>query len=1301
MEGKESSGSTAGSLNSQTSTPNFEFDLSNYPEFDHATSLAVYSLKFREDSMKKSIEKYIKSIDPLEVVESFLRILESPNFDFILRKKLLYSFCHLHSSTLRDSFKDYLPKQQNFNNNWIIFSSIARLIVCPEKIEIQPLIKAIVDKLANSSEEIKEMLETFQNVFINGEMSFEQTEVYSKAISNLSQYLKTQENIDQSIFKLIKEFSKKVEQINLCYQLLNLIDSYDQSLIEVKNVHKTNFTYQENCILLRSTLYYALLSINNTHLGILDDAPKVVSLIHRISHLSHYVQINEIADLLNEYKACLSKIINNEPRSDEDLFKIILSYISQKEPSTCPYIKEFEDFRTARNIHLNSTKNYTTALAVHISFEKFLCLIAKEPLDPILLSVLDSMHNLWGQIALENKLFNDSTVLINFALSYPAKKVTIIEAVDSVIDSIQEMIDQDLFNTGVVDFFSRIRLMFLVFKSLYYTSSSHLATTAENFFNYFPDIFVVKDILKPPKDSNKDPILAKIVSLGTLAFQTQNLQEIFDDITYSVSSPISSKLDTIARFISKTRQFYSAFIPNGGVSPEKYDFIISPTDDTPKFVSLIESLLPLLSYNPTSSLPLAEKAFALALAVIYDPYAQRTTAEIAYKGVLSNLCYRVPNLSFRFAQAICSSLRKLSARGTVELTVEEIDDFENAYSDIIVLNDNFSPEKLETTLNKVISKAPSMSMYDGLSTFSKALNLFDRVSKTISEVSKLLEIDDKISPYLVQLTVVGTLAQTIALMMQQLTGKPMLDNMNVWPFTSNQTNLIIFNDIGDGSCFSKFADFLRENKEKVPTIQKSVFLEASRSMAQVCSVYTKSYVVNPNLGQQVSSMMAGILKKAIEAEKTGNITDFTTDAFVEQFTLLSLLEKRTVNFAVETAKTDIANFRSMLLEFYAFSTLSDTFMTFWKAMNKLPDIFRPKLDDEIEFKVLPPKPSDDNNSEVTFDFKEKLESLQKILSNHEKFDSIKDDFEFLNEKLCHVNTTTDISEIKNHMQRLQAKINTSKNRLQTQIVAVNNEIQRIQNGQMTITKKDVQNLHQNSDRIEQEINELEDELEKKQTELSNETGLVSELAEECRQMKIELQRAHQSKSDITQSLFEETTKSSTKESGSKNQSIIEYTRQIAAQNMKLRTAIKRERLAKRVPALKPSELNDSSEETQNLQNEKEKLQSEVENLEKSLSKCDEKYIEDACGFKKLEMPNEVTEFLKMAEKLRSGKSDEIQPLEFLTCLDFVEKYAFELSQSRRDMFSFLVGSDGRPQSEDDYDFDGENEEEENQQNQVV
>lgn len=1275
----------------------YDLDFSKIEDFDLASSISINSIKFRENLMNETIEKQRKYINPLKVVNSFLKLLESPNFDFLLRKKLLYSFSPLHSSTLISAFNDYIPKQQNFNQFWIVFASLARLFVSHSNIDLSLQIMALDQAITKAPEEIQEIYQTLKSVLSNSPTNSEQAKILLKAVQNFEGLLNNGE-FDPSILKCVKELKKRVEQICLSFELLELINSYDQSLIEVKNIHKSQFTYQENCKLLRSTLSYALLTINSTHMIISDKAANAISLIHRISHLSNYVQINEIADLLKQYKQALVELTTTDIRSDETQFQILDNFISQQKPSVNTYIKEYYAFKEARNKYINDNKNPGH---VHHLFEKFLSLILKENLDPIIESVLDSIHNLWGQLALEQKIIDDATSLINFATTYPNKKINMIEAVQDVIDSISEMIDEDLFNYGVIDFFSRIRLMFLVFKALYNTSASHLSNTADDFFHYFPDIFAVKDILKPPKKVEKDPILAKIAGLGTINFKPETLKEIFNEISYSISSPLSSKLDTVARFISKTRQFYTSFIPDGGVSPDKYDFIISPTNDTPIFVRLIESILPLLAFNPTSSLALAEKAFALVLAAIYHPYADRNVAKNTYNGVLKNLSFRVPDLSFRFAAAICSSLRKLSTQGKVTLTIEEIDTFESAYFDVVTLDSKASPSKLNKALNIVIEKAPTPSMYDGLTTFSKTLLLFDEVSKSMIEVAKMLEIDDKISPNLVPLTVVGTMTQTMALMFHQLTGDPLFQDMKVWPFTSNQTNLIIFSEVDDGKCFQRYADYLQENKSNVPTIPPKVLLDASRSMAQVCSVYSKSYVVDPNLTQQVSVMMSDIQKKAIEAEQTGDIASFITDAFVEQFTLLSILNKRHVNFAVITAMTDIKNFRSMLLEYYAFSTLPEKFGTMWKALQHLPEIFRPKsVDEKIEFSTKQ-NTSDEDKDDLP-SFKENLNKLKQKLEESEKIEAIKDDFDFLEKSLSQISTRADPAEIKYHHARIQARLNASKTRIETQIAAVNNEIQRIQSGQQSLTKREILSVHQNADEVEKKIGELEEELEKAQTDLSNETGAVSELAEECRSMKGELARAHAQKNDIQQSLLDEN-KSTKSDFGTKNQSILEYTRLISAQNLKLRTAIKRARLAKKVPALQAT-LSTETQDTSDLEKTLDNLKKEVSEIEQSLSKVDDNFIQEQSGVKKVFVPPEVSEFMQMTEKLRTGKIDEVQPLMFLTVLDFVEKYAFELSQSRRDMFAYLTGGEKSPsgespsvQSDMEYDFEGEPEEEENPQ----
>ena len=1248
----------------------------SFMQFNQAAAFAEYTIKsFDIDENLTSYTSAKKRTLAEDILENVYNFLRSESLAFSIKNILLADFLPVESLILQHAFLNFATESSSFADMWKIFSISVHYHLKPERKEYSTELENLGKTFTTEDE--KNSYSIFQDIFSEFENSTALCEAWENALSNFRKIaVKSEEQKTAFSF-----FSQKIQNILDEAKLINFIDKVDELINSGATIGFSQLSRSKLTKLLQKSLSFSLLFLDS-HSPLItandrDIIRKTTAIIRKIIYLSNYLPANEIMPFVVQYKQTISMIDEYAKVNDisQDL-KLIETYINSRKEEFLPNYSTFSTFMDSLNDpSVKSSKVYENFINFGSVFMRNI------PENMQISAAFDAIGKNLRTKNIQESLKEDSVIILRFYQSQIGLKKSMKESIDDVIESIDGALEEQLISENYVDFIKRLKLMFRIFRVLYESSTSHLKHTANNFFKYFPDTRGLKDCIKlldireeiknEIKELNEEPM--------TKERTKEILHSISDFASSSLDDALNNKLGKLLFFISSMRSFYSSFIGVDAVTQDKYEFILEPNDETQKYVALIESLLEILDFEATASLQLCEKTFALALVTLYKPYAAKEVAERAYEGIKNAFVFRFPNLSFRFTTGICIMLRKLAQKGTINIPIDIIDNLEKSFKGMMSLSEDATPRKLyDAALN--LKKATKLnSIFTGIILFSKALILLEKVSKSMTEVSMLLENNDTVAPALVSLTVVASSAQAVALMYQQIMGKEIVDTLSeIWPFNSKQTNLIIYSE-ADPESFRKIKLFLEKMHTEVPTLPKRTFIDAAHALIQECCVYANSLSIDPAIAKKVSLIIQKIIQISTTSVKNNDFDTFTRDTFGELYILLQLLERRPKIFSNLTAIDDIQNFRGMILEYMTFTHFKESFNTVWVGLHKIPEPYRPTFDKEIEFIE---KESDESKEEAeTYSFEEQLNGVKEAFADNEDAKTVLGKLSKLLDKPV---ISSDPVKVDQYLQRFMSRTKAASQRLEIKLQEVVAEKENLTSKAQSEISKETLALKGRIDDIEAQITRISQENERKQNALKSENEEVKRIYDEYRALKTEMDILSDLPDGVTLSDIDDTSDESSKsEPTQKSGDIIEYTRAIRDQNMKLRAAIQRANIIKKVPGLKNYASSEQDATTIELMKHRDQLRKEVRELEEAANGISTDELYDISGFLPLEIPDDVKSFIEMADKLRTGRESEVNQIDFLSGLDNTEKFVYELSQNRRDFASTAIPGAATGDSEED------------------
>ena len=768
----------------------------------------------------------------------------------------------------------------------------------------------------------------------------------------------------------------------------------------------------------------------------------------------------------------------------------------------------------------------------------------------------------------------------------------------------------------------------------------------------------------------------------------QTVQTLIENITKTITSQkledeTIDKLNKILSYMSATSSFYNTFIEDNAISSKRYEFIIDTTEETGHFVELIEAILPLLSFTPTCSLQLCEKTFALVLLTLYKPYAAKDISSKIYDSVRSSLFLRLPNLSFRFTTSACYFFSKLIKRGSIKnIPLEAVESVNEKFKNMMHYNGKTTPKELLDSINHLFDYLKTYSLNSSLLYLSQALCYLEKVSEKMSKAAKCLDIDDTLVEQLVPLSVVASIAQSIVLMYQQLTGQPISDSIHkIWPFNSGQTNVVIFAEVKPED-INQIVQFIISHHENIPVLPSGTFIDAAHALIQECYVYANSLCIEAAISKTISEILDRITQISMASEKTNDFEAFSTDTFYELYVLENLLRSRPMSYASLTALDDIKNFKGMILEYKTFTQFKVVFQACYDAISNLPPPFRPDMPEDLEF--IEQKSEDSSDSAEKYSFDEPLEKLRNAYKGKENEENASPIIEELAKYLDHPKISVDPIKVDEQSQRFIARIQTTNQRMELKIQEIQKEQERIASQHTTVIYNETQNTKTKLDQLNIEISALSKEKSKRENQLKSLKDDTDRLYSEYHQLKQEIGLNSTLPSSVTIKDIEDSNDEGNKsEPAQKSADLIEFTKSIKEQNTKLKAAIQRASILKKVPALKKHKPTEEENVLLELVKKRDQLKEEVKELEMKSKGISTKQLFDMAGFHPLSIPQEVKDFMEMADKVRTGRLSEVNVIDFLSAVESTENFVYNLSQNRRDFVAFANSPAAVADSEED------------------
>ena len=1309
-------------------TPNIK----TFQEFSKTTALAE---KILDLNQYKEIQKQVfneqkinkKKISIEEIITTATTFLHSDSLTFLEKSQILMSFAPAENAMMQYIFLNFSEENSTFLENWQIFSFAVHYIIKPQNICYAQQLEQL-DKLLKETE-IYPSFDSTKSIFSEidkDSFNMKRANLFEKTITNYSQLFQEHFSENSEIMIAYSSFAEIIQRIISQIKFLDYVSSIDQ----ISSVMQFNFsdhiTRSKKIHFIRQSLSLPLLYMTTftDSASIQHDTIKRIStILRKIQTLSNYSPLEELIPLLAEYiDSCdLFETITTSLESIEEDISLIYDFLNARKEKFVKIYSSFQDFVSLRDKQKQMIRiKHNEMSSKFISFVSLLNQYSHKQYG-MTIEIQTAIYRISKYMvarSIAESYRGDAMLFLRFCQSQTGYKPTLKDCVSAMIEATQSVLEAHLIKSPYDDFLKRLKLMFSIFRCLYDSSASHLRNSAFNFFKYFPNIFELSDFFtlnvpghqdihiiyeelntdsnqdiseqvlahentsKEEKDDQINEIIQKeesqskpIFTLGAddVSFnKIKNLMEriIKSNTSQKIEDVIFEKLSKILNFISVSTTFYQTYIKENAVSATKYEFVFETTDTQKQFVELIETLLPLLSFQPTSSLQLCEKTFALVLMTLYKPYAAKDVLTKGFNGVRSALFLRLPNLGFRFTSGCCYFLRKLIQRESIKnIPLEVVQNVYLHFSNIIELSDDSTPQQLYDSLMELTGHHKTKTLYSSLIYFTKSLCYLDSVSRKLIKVTQTLEIDDPLVGLLVPLSVVACSVQSIGLMYQQLTGEPICENIHkIWPFNSGQTNMIIFSELKEED-LQQIVQFIVNVHEDIPVLPRRTFVDAAHALIQECYVYANSLAIDPAIVKTISEKLGRITQISIDSESTNDFETFTTETFFELYLLSDLLESIPQTYAVQTALDDIKNFRRMILEYITFSHLKIVFQSCWKALAKLPKPFKPDMPENLKF--IEKKPADFVDSIESYSFTEPLKKLKESFKDV-KNEEINQSIQSLSKLLNHPKINVDLVKIDEQIQRFIARTQTANQRIELKIEEIQKEKERIKNKQTTLIFQEAENLRSKINEIKAQISSLNKEKNRKENQLNSLKEEIENLINKFKQLKQEIGLSSTLPDDVSVKDIEDSEEETSKsQPAQKSADLIDFTKSIKDQNMKLRAAIQRASIIKKVPGLKRKNTPDQEKVLLELIKKRDQLKEDVKNLETITSGISTNDLFDIAGFSPLSVPEEVKQFIEMADKMRAGRDKEVNYLEFQSGLDSTEKFIYELSQNRRDFVAFV------------------------------